>query len=296
MTSKSSLHIVVVIIGYLGLFFPIHTYAAQVSFSLMPNEVVGDTATIVEVRLDTEGRDVNAIEGIVRLENAGTAVVSSAVVETGGSVLTLWPVAPTYSAVDGIIRFTGGIPEGFTREGLIFRIRIFASKPGTVSLSWIGGSAYLGDGKGTTESISSRSITISLSPSTPNPINPASIDSKPPYFDMVEVGRDAEAFDGKYFVSFHATDDLSGLDRYEVTEDQVVTKVENGVYVLHDQEKKARVILTAYDKAGNSKSIKVPAEYDRDMYLAVAVVIFIACIMFFIRRKFYAVIVRSFKK
>ena len=120
----------------------------------------------------------------------------------------------------------------------------------------------MSDGEGTPIGISSRSLTIALSPSTPNQINASSQDSIPPYFETVEVSHDPDTFDGKYFLSFHAVDDLSGIARYEVVEDNVTTEAKNGVYVLRDQERNSKIIIIAHDQAGNSASIKVPTKYE----------------------------------
>lgn len=282
--------------GVVIIFAPTESFAARVHFTVTPNVVATDTATIVEVRLNPEDKSINAIDGILQLQTDTNIDITSVIVETGGSMMTLWPQTPHYSTEDGVIRFTGGTPQGVSKEGLLFRIRIFTSKQGTVSFSWIGGSAYLDDGRGTAEPISSRSITISLTPNTPNPINPSSIDSVPPYFDTVEVGKDQDVFDGKYFISFHATDDLSGIDHYEVAENQIVTKIKNEVYVLQDQERKSRVILTAYDKAGNSVSVKVPTKYAQVINISTYIAIFVVGILVLFRKKLFVRIKAMFKK
>lgn len=235
--------------------------AAEVTFQIVPNTVMNDTATIVEAYIDPEGEELNAVEGMLFLRGAETVGVSSVIVETGGSLLTLWPVMPTYTSLEHAIRFTGGKPEGFTEKGLLFRMRIFSKKPGIVTLSWIGGSAYRNDGAGTEIGVSSRSLTTTLSYGEPNIINPSSVDTEPPRFDTLLVSQDPDMYEGKFFVSFHATDDVSGVARYTVVENQITTKAENGVYVLQDQARKSRVVITAYDHAGNSTSIKVPTRY-----------------------------------
>lgn len=267
---------------------PTTTFAAHVGFRVVSNDIADDTATVIEVRLDPEGTHINAVDGILRLQKNTDVNITSIITETGGSLMTLWPQTPLYSTEDGVIRFTGGTPEGVSEEGLLFRIRIFTSTSGEISLSWIGGSTYLADGKGTAEPVSSRSITISLASNTPNPINASSIDSTPPYFDTMEVGKDQDVFEGAYFISFHATDDLSGIDHYEVAENQVITKVENGIYVLHDQERKARVILTAYDKAGNSVSVKVPTKYAHVINIFIFSILFILCLLLIFRKRLLA--------
>lgn len=271
-----------------GVFSSKNALAATVTFTVVPNIVLGDSATIVEVRIDPAGKKINAVEGILRLQKADDVVISSVVTETGGSALSLWPLVPDYSSEEGIIRFTGGAPRGFSEEELLFRMRIFIAQPGQIALSWISGAAYLDDGFGTVEPITSRSITVSAAQSLPNPINPASVDSEPPYFDMVEVANDPGLFEGKSFISFHASDDKSGIDRYEVTENQSLTESKEGIYVFLDQERKESVLLTAFDKAGNSVSVKVPAKHERTMYFIGTFVFLLMSVLFFLRKKSFS--------
>jgi len=236
-------------------------HAAQVTFKVVSNIVQNDTATIVEAYLDPEGSSLNAIEGVIALSGTGVEYISSVNIETGGSAFSLWPQDPVYSKDDKVIRFTGGSTEGVVEEGLLFRMRLFSQEQGDITLSWIGGSAYVSDGQGTPEGISSRSLSIALAQSEPNQISKSSPDSKPPYFEALEVSRDTDVYEGKYFISFHANDDISGVARYEVVEGQITTEVSNGIYVLQDQGRTSKVVVIAYDHAGNSASVKVPTKY-----------------------------------
>jgi len=247
---------------WIVLLAPLTTFAASVHFKVVPNNVVGDEAAIVEAYIDPQGKTLNVVEGIIRVQEEAGAKVSSVVVETGGSVLTTWPVVPRYSYdTNKVIRFTGGVPNGFNNEGLLFRMRLFASNPGKVTISWIGGGAYLNDGKGTEEGVFARSITISLAQGKPNLMRSSTVDSTPPDFDTIEVGRDPSVYEGKYFVSFHAIDDVSGVSHYDVREGQETVTVSNGVYVVKDQERNTPVVITAYDQAGNSRSVRVHLKY-----------------------------------
>jgi hypothetical protein len=161
------------------------------------------------------------------------------------------------------------VPNGFDREGPLFRMHIFVSSPGNITISWIGGSAYLNDGKGTREGIYAKSLVVSLAPQNQSASNGYSYDKTPPDFDSALVGRDLNTYDGKYFVSFHATDDISGVARYEVKEGQAVTSVTNGVYVFKDQTMATPVFITAYDQAGNSRTVTVGSRFDWLKYVMI---------------------------
>ncbi len=233
-------------------------YAAEINFTVVPNDVRGDTATIVAVYVDPEGASINALEGTIGFLGPAADDLSLVVIETGDSALSLWQLDPIYIAEDKVIRFVGGATESIEQKRLLFRIRIFSPQSGDLAIAWLNGSAYANDGLGTSVDISSRSLAIALSQSEPNLINPSSADSYPPYFDAVYMTYDPESYDGKKLITFHATDDLSGIARYEVIESGVLTVAEDGVYVLHNQIDEIPITIIAYDKAGNSVSIKVP--------------------------------------
>lgn len=283
----------VVFCGILGvaLLTPSFAYAAEVYFKVVPSSVPNDEAAIVEAYIATVSQDLNVVEGVVRFEELSGAQVSSVVVETGGSVALLWPTHPVFDEKERLIRFVGGSPDGFKNGGLLFRMRVFAARPGRLRLSWLNTVAYRNDGVGVKESLLNRSLIFSVAKGVPNTISPASRDSAPPTFMAIDVGRDPNTYDGKYFVSFQAVDDLSGVSRYEVRESSVVTEVSNGVYVLKDQERKTRVDITVYDNAGNSKSVQVPHKYQwtvNDILIimtVLALIIFIGWYVYSTRRK-----------
>lgn len=267
----------IILIGFIGtaLALPSFVLAAELYFKVVPSDISHDEAVIVEAYIDPEVQVLNAVDGIVHFEESAGVQISSIVVETGGSLLSVWPLLPTYDEKESTIRFTGGSRDGFDDEGLLFRMRIFASSPGTLRVSWLNTAVYRNDGKGTKENISARSLMLSVTAGSPNLVNSASVDSTPPVFAWIEIGRDPDTYDGKYFINFLATDDISGVSRYEVREGGEITEVLNGVYVLKDQERKTQIHVTAYDHAGNSKSVQVPHMYQWTVNaILIAIVVF----------------------
>jgi hypothetical protein len=246
-----------------AVFLPLNiSHAVQLSFEVVPQESSGDTTTVIDVYLDPEGIPINAIEGTLGFLGGGSEHLSSVVVETGGSVLSYWPAHPEYASSDRVIRFTGGTTESFSEKSVLFQMRVFTEKQGELTVSWLGGSAYRGDGAGTGEAISSRSLTTIVTKGEPNQISASSVDTKPPQFDEIEVSYDADMYEGKYFLSFHAVDDISGVVGYDVVEGRETTRADNGTYLLKDQERNTKIVIIAYDGAGNSVSVKAPAKYD----------------------------------
>ncbi len=267
-------------VALLVFLLPQTVLAAQIFFKTVPNQVPDDKAEVVEVRINPGSKVLNVVEGVIGFR--GTAVNKLiAQVETGGSILTLWPTPPQYFPEEKIIRFTGGVPSGFNQEGLIFRLRLTSSLTGEITITWISGATYLNDGKGTAEGVSSQSITINLDQQS-SEINSVSSDNMPPIFDMLEIGQDPSVYDGQYFISFHANDDVSGVARYEIREGQFTTNVTDGVYVFKDQKRKTPIIIIAYDVAGNSQSTEIPARYDWQKNVIISlVIIFLACVFYY---------------
>jgi len=278
MISKQGTFIGVILSSIAFLSISHHVSASQVSFVVTPSHTQSETVTVVEARIDPEGTAINAIEGVIGLLGPGVPQVTAVLIETGSSVFTLWPTVPTFSKEDAGIRFVGGSREGFSSEGLLFRMRIFSKTAEQLTVSWLGGSAYQADGNGTPDGISSRSLTISLAQSEPHQINASSFDTTPPVIDTVQISQDPEAFGGAYFLSVHATDDISGISRYEIVENQFSTDITDGVYVLRDQERTSDIVIIAYDQSGNSISVKLPAQYQW-LHTVIAIMIFLALLL-----------------
>lgn len=170
------------IIAITVLIFPTTLFAADINFKSVSND-----SNIVEVRLDPKSKNINVVEGVISV-NFDDSIKSDQInidIENGNSILSLWPIAPSYNAEKKEISFTGGIPLGVKTEGLLFKIKISSGvgsaggigNVGNIKFAWAGGSAYLNDGKGTKESITSESITLSLAQDVEN-TNQKNVDQK----------------------------------------------------------------------------------------------------------------------
>jgi hypothetical protein len=110
----------------------------------------GDTF-LVEVKLDTEGEEINAVEGYLNFPEDKLEIIDIGV---GGSILNLWPKSPSYSNQTGEISFLGGIPKGFKGEGKLvsatFRVLPRVDPHQSFSITFKENSkVLLNDGKGT---------------------------------------------------------------------------------------------------------------------------------------------------
>lgn len=154
-------YVVVTIVVLVGISVPQALFAAEVTFQVIPTKEASDTATIVEVRIDPHAKKLNVVEGTLTF--SGTASDNLTVqIENGQSILPIWPVAPLYSTSSKSVTFTGGVPNGFDVEGLLFRMRISSIIPGDLSILYASGNAYLNDGKGTQDSITSKPLVVHI--------------------------------------------------------------------------------------------------------------------------------------
>lgn len=258
-------------------FFPKIIFASDLTFKLVPSNIVGDRTVVVEVHIDPKLTSINTVEGIIAFSGLDSDDLFVEI-ETGGSVMNFWPTPPKYFSKDKVIRFVGGTQNSFNHEALLFRIRIYSSLGGIEKISWLGGNAYLNDGQGTKDPIFAQSLNINLEGNHLDSINKVSLDTDPPYFTKIEIGQDDSIYDGKYFISFNAIDDISGVVKYEIREGGFTTNIfDNEVYVLKDQTKRTPIFITVYDKAGNSNFVKIPRQYS--LYIKI---IFFSSILFII--------------
>ena len=234
--------------------------AAEITFSVLPNNASSDEVTIIETSIDGKGVTLNALEGTIGFLGEGAMSITKVVVETGDSVFTLWPTQPLYDERSRVIRFTAGTPESFSKKGSVFRMRIYSTDTKPITVSWLNGAAYQGDGAGTPEGISSRSLVVKPEKGTPNVMRATSDDRRPPQIISADVAYDADTYGESPFISVYATDDFSGISHYEFVEYGVKTSTDIGTYRIQDTHTGDPILVIVYDKAGNSSSVKVFTE------------------------------------
>lgn len=230
-------------------------YAAEL-YSTTPTRQVytGDTA-LVEVRINTEGEQLNAVEGVLHVEG-GVAKISD--ISLGGSVLTIWPRMPVAQVMpQGIdIFFTGGVPGGFTQsDALLFKIAVTPEKSGKVVIQPEQIVSYKNDGRGTKVLASMSSLTLTVLQSEGTHTNSweqaVSSDVMPPAPFTITIGQSSSVYDNKRFISFNTTDAETGVDRYEVIEGSSPSIRAESPYVLRNQSTSEKISVIAFDKAGN---------------------------------------------
>ena len=145
------------------------TEAATLSVSPATGVYTVGSPFTVNILLNTQGKAVNAAEGLLKF-NPNELKVQS--ISQSGSVFNLWAVEPAYSNSAGTITFGGGSPRGYTgSNGSIISVRFLPQGAGTAKVSFTSGSALAADGSGTNvlTSMGSGSFTISAQSATPEP-------------------------------------------------------------------------------------------------------------------------------
>lgn len=193
---------------------------------------------------------INTFSG--RIIVHGPATVES--VETGGSIFTYWPELENTGPQ--AVAYVGGVPSMVAGGPLhVFTVVLRPTGAGEVSVMHVNAVAYLGDGHGTQVAVPDAHVTLSVITSTSTPVDAESIaragDTRPPDPFEIVVSRDASVFGGRYFITFHTTDQGTGVQRYEVVEGDTAPVVANSPYVLTDQGEHPRIEVRAYDYAGN---------------------------------------------
>lgn len=276
------------------LFLPYSVLASTVYIDTNHSDFfVGDTI-LFSVRVDSENKHINAVEGEVLLDHAVGAVALTDI-NTSGSALSLWPGKPLPSERNARISFTGGTPHGFnSKDAIVFNIVLKLQETGQIALSPNAIGVYLHDGKGTKDEVRVKDLLIDVLPkksdaqSVDDWGSVIANDTTPPEFIEAIISRDPYLFDNQYFVSFFATDKGSGVAYYEVREGELDLVQTESPYLLQDQSLKGIVQIKAVDKAGNESTItpeSAPAPFYKNalFWVIIALLLFTAILF---RRKF----------
>lgn len=132
---------------------PQNMFAAELVFKTSPK------SQVIEVRIDPQSKQMNVVEGTIKFSGQASDGLFVKI-ENGQSILPIWPTPPQYDEENKSIVFVGGVPNGFSSEGLLFKLALSPAVSGDLIVAYVDGSGYLNDGKGTKESISSKSLEI----------------------------------------------------------------------------------------------------------------------------------------
>ncbi len=217
---------------------------------------VGDSV-IISVKINAEGEVINTIDGNIAIED-GVGKSSVKEFSLANSVFGMWPRTPSLDSKGKLISFVGGVPGGMSIENAtVFKFVLNADKEGTIRIIPKNTLVFLNDNKGTQTKTVLKDLSIKIVPktgatNTNDWQNTLSSDKVSPEKFIIVLGQDQKVYDGKIFAYFSAVDNQSGIDHYEVIENDSKAVRSGSVYIPNDQSNKLRLKVTAFDKAGNS--------------------------------------------
>jgi hypothetical protein len=259
MKKNINLAYAIIIVALLG-FVPFNkTSAATVYLESSRNTIsVGDTV-IVNVKINAEGTTINTVDGDVAVKTGGNSVMVQEF-SLANSAFGLWPRTPSLSKDGQVVSFVGGVPGGFNIEGAsLFKVILQAKKEGTVTINPQNIVAFANDGKGTKLPVKTEGLSLTVKPKASGTVAEdewaalVAKDITQPEDFIIVSGQDPSMFEGKKFAYFSAVDNQTGVAYYEVSENGAPVVRSGSVYVYQDQSGKAKLSVTAYDKAGNKK-------------------------------------------
>ena len=272
--------------------------ATSLRFTSDASTIALQQKQVVTLMLDSEGQDINAVEGTVTVSGAGIKLL--AVIDSN-SLVSYWLEYP--KVVGNSIRFSGIIPGGYHgKQGALFAILAQGDTAGETIWQTTSAKALLNDGKGTQLALASTALTLSvngditISPSTSVPY---SNDREAPESFKPEIGRNHYMFNNDWFVAFTTQDKSSGMDHWEIQESrtgyldpQKWQRVESP-YRLQDQSLTSSIYIRAFDREGNMRQeIIAPshaASWYSDFRIYIILIVFVGLALFFgYRRRHHA--------
>ena len=276
---------------------PSAVQAAHIYFSLVAEEIYKDDIFIVETRVSSPDRFINAAESTLLFDNDKLEVKELSI---GGSLFSLWPGPPVFSNQKGKISFIGGTPDGFQDEdALILKIIFLAKNKGEAVLDFQDNTyLFLHDGKGTQFGPWLRPLSLNIleRPAEIIPKDEWQIliekDKTPPEPFEILLGQDSAIFDNQYFISFFTTDKESGIDYYEIQEGIEPYVIGDSPYLLKDQKLRSIIRVKAIDKAGNERISELmpplpPMPFYKNILFWLGVFIIIVLIVLYVLWRYF---------
>jgi GxxExxY protein len=290
--------------------------AAEIFFDAITKEVAVNQEFRVDALLNTEGEDINAIEGKIIFP---ANILELKEIKDGNSVVNLWIERPRVETLnntnintnkhEGIggdsclysckfVSFSGITPGGFKSEnGLVFSLVFEPKEKNKGQIEFSGIRALKNDGLGAPADVLTRPLEFEITEADLAPEEFIEIkvrDYEPPESFAPEIARDESVFGGRWFLVFATQDKGSGIGHYEVKEQKRarIWRWELGVwkkwgaaespYLLEDQDLRSYVYVKAIDKAGNERMAVVEPRYPMKWYEIWRIYVIITASMAFV--------------
>ncbi len=257
---------------------PLISQAAELSFGSSVQKFSQDSEMHLDVRLDTQGTSVNAVEGSIVFP---TDLLEFKQVREANSIISFWAKPPELSA-DGTVSFSGITPGGVAGpSNFLFTLVLKPKKIGSASIIFEKVRVLQNDGLGTVVETTAPPFTVSVSEKGAAVATYPADTVAPEAFEIV-LGQDPNLFDGKHFIAFSTVDKGSGIDRYEVREGDDGSFVPaTSPYLLRDQSLHNKIFVKAIDYNGNERVAVLDPEptsmpYRNYLILGIVIVVLVA--------------------
>lgn len=249
-----------------------------------------------EVFLDTEGENINAIEGSVLLPDN----VSVSEVRYRGSIVSLWLLPPA-ERTNRVIDFEGVVPGGYqaspesTGSGNLFTLILTAKSEGVGKFAFNSApKAYLNDGEGTVRMLSKSPTEMTVVASGASEMEGIGADTYPPeLFTPAVVSGGLYGMQGDVVV-FATQDKDSGIHSYDIgfsyigflPEFLVSWVPAESPYQLQGEDAGKYLFVRAIDNEGNARVASLPpirpgfASYVMTWGIPAGLLLFIAFLFF----------------
>ena len=265
-------------ISMLFLVTPLFVYGAVLYLEPAEGKYQPGDTFVVEIKIDTEGECINTVEANLNFSQILKVVDFS----QGKSIITLWVKSPEINQELGLISFSGGIPGGYCGRipgdpgvsnllgRIVFQVRETDAKlehETDAKVKFLDSSeVLLNDGFGTPAKLNAQGVVFTILPQKEGPTREEwqkelIADTIPPEPFAIEIHQYPLIFEGKYFIIFSTTDKQTGLDYFEVKEGKKDFKKASSPYLLEDQALGKKIIVRAYDKAGNYQEAEIKPSY-----------------------------------
>lgn len=149
--------------------FSLTTHAAETSISPASGTYTKGQTFTASVRVNPQGKSVNAVEATLTFDTSKLSVVS---VSKTGSVFSLWTTEPTFSNTQGTIQFGGGSPSPFSAQSTLVVVTFRTTGEGDAAVDWKSASVLAADGLGTDVHTGSIKALYSVAAGTTPPPSP----------------------------------------------------------------------------------------------------------------------------
>jgi hypothetical protein len=293
---KNFTHKIIFSILTLLIFVLIHANSVFASQIILKQDNINHSLNeqfFVDVLLDTEGSQINGIEGSINYPSDNLTLLRT---EEGPSIISLWVDKPLEK--NGQIHFSGIIPSGFSGiidpfspgkklPGVLLRLVFQAKSDGNIYINSSDFYTSLNDGLGTTNNISQANLNLIIDKNQNENILIAKDDTKPEL--VADIVRDLNLFDNKYTLIFDAKDSKTGIKEVVIKEGNLNWKKIESPYLLKDQSRHSKITLQATNYSGSSIVVSINGvPYNWKYLIKIYIIVIIILILgILIIRKLY---------